>query len=204
MSTEPRVITDDGDRHELIAVCSRAFWHDPLFDFLANARLLTEYEVLPRVFRAALRDFDTDTSVRYAVDVDGRPRCFAAWLAPGSFPRSSPEQWRRDVRSVGLLLRVSNRRRAARLLREVDRRHPHAPHWYLGLLATDPSAQGRGLGTKALQPVLDRCDVDGVAAYTETQKHANIAWYARSGFEAIDEIRLPDTPPIWRLWRDPR
>lgn len=118
MSAEPRVISDDSDRPELIAVCSRAFWHDPLFDFLASASLLAEYELLPHVFRAAFRDFDTPTAMRYAVKVDGRPRCFAAWLPPGSFPRSTPEQWRRAVRSVGVLLRVGNRRRAARLLRE--------------------------------------------------------------------------------------
>ena len=90
------------------------------------------------------------------------------------------------------------------MLREVESLHPSEPHWYLALLATDPSVQGQGLGTALLRPVLDRCDAEGIAAYTETQKDDNVSWYRRSGFVAIDEVRLRDTPTIWRLWREHR
>jgi GNAT superfamily N-acetyltransferase len=202
VTSEPRPLVHDRERDEVIAVCCRAFWDDPLFDFLARGALLDEYELLPSVFRAAMRDFDTYTARCYVVDVEGKPRGLAAWLGPGSFPRSKVQQTRRDLRSIGLLARVYNRRAAIRLLREVDRRHPLEPHWYLGLLATDPTAQGCGYGTALIRPVLDHCDAQGIPAYTETQKHANVGWYARSGFEVIDELRLPGTPPIWRLWRD--
>lgn len=204
MTAEPRPWDPHRERDEVIAVCCRAFWDDPLFDFLARDDLLVEYELLPWVFRAAMRDFETDASQCFVVDVDGRPRGFAAWLEPGTLPRPAKVALRRDLRSIGLVARVRNRRAALGLLREVDHRHPHEPHWYLGLLATDPSAQGRGHGTALLRPVLERCDAEGVPAYTETQKEANVAWYARSGFQMIDEVRLPGTPSIWRLWRDPR
>jgi GNAT superfamily N-acetyltransferase len=99
---------------------------------------------------------------------------------------------------------MRNRRRAAALLQEVERRHPSETHWYLALLATDPGVQGRGIGTALLQPVLARCDTAGIPAYTETQKEENVSWYHRAGFNVIDEVRLPDMPPIWRIWRDPR
>ncbi len=46
----------------------------------------------------------------------------------------------------------------------------------LALLATNPGAQGRGLGSSLLGPVLDRCDSEGIPAYTETQKHENVSW----------------------------
>ena len=83
-----RRLTGDTDDNEIVAVSSRAFWDDPLFDFLADGDLLTEYRVLPHVFRAAMTDFRRDESHRYVSDVAGRPRAFAGWLGPGTFPRS--------------------------------------------------------------------------------------------------------------------
>ena len=103
-----------------------------------------------------------------------------------------------------MLGRLHHRRAAAALLREVERRHPADDHWYLALLATDPTRQGRGLGTALLGPILGRCDAEGQPAYTETQKEGNVAWYARSGFALIDEVHVRGAPTIWRLWRDPK
>ncbi|MCU1375261.1 MAG: GCN5-related N-acetyltransferase, partial [Actinomycetia bacterium] len=71
-------------------------------------------------------------------------------------------------------------------------------------LATDPTVQGRGIGSALLAPVLEECDRDGLPAYLETQKEANVSWYGRAGFVLRDEIRLPATPPVWCLWREPR
>ena len=106
--------------------------------------------------------------------------------------------------AVGVLVRARRRRVAFRLLQEVDRHHPPEPHWYLALLATDPTLQGRGMGSDLLGPVLTRCDEEGTIAYTETQKEANVAWYARAGFSLVHEIRLPKSPPVWCLRREPR
>jgi hypothetical protein len=63
-------------------------------------------------------------------------------LGPGTFPRSPGSRLTRNLRAAALLLRLHNRRAAAALLNEVERRHPVEPHWYLGLLATDPGAHG--------------------------------------------------------------
>jgi GNAT superfamily N-acetyltransferase len=151
-----------------------------------------------------MTDFRCATAEVYVADVGGRPRSFAGWLGPGTFPRSPRSRLARNLRAATLLLRLRNRRAAAALLNEVERRHPVEPHWYLALLATDPGAQGQGLGSSLLGPVLDRCDSEGIPVYTETQKHENVSWYSRSGFVVIDEIRLDQTPTIWRLWRDPQ
>ena len=64
--------------------------------------------------------------------------------------------------------------------------------------------QGRGIGSALLAPGLEACDRDGLPAYLETQKESNVSWYARAGFEVSDEVRLPGTPPIWCLRREPR
>jgi GNAT superfamily N-acetyltransferase len=87
----------------------------------------------------------------------------------------------------------------------VERRHPHRPpHWYLAVLGTDPDAQGQGLGSAVLAPVLARCDADGVGAYLESSKERNIDFYARHGFRVTAELGLPRGPKLWAMWRDPR
>jgi hypothetical protein len=55
-----------------------------------------------------------------------------------------------------------------------------------------------------MEPVLARCDAEGLPAYLESSKHANIAFYGRHGFEVTDEVTLPDGPTVWCMWREPR
>ena len=194
---------DPADRREVIAVTARAFWDDPLIDFFTRD-LLHEYRVLPSVFDGYLKDLVGPLAEVWVGDCGGRPRGVAGWLAPGGFPRPVAQEARRSARAAAVLIRGRHRLKALRLFREVDRHHPHEPHWYLALLATDPTVQGRGIGTALLVPVLDQCDQDGTVAYTETQKEANVAWYARAGFDVAREIRLSDTPTVWCLRREPR
>jgi GNAT superfamily N-acetyltransferase len=87
---------------------------------------------------------------------------------------------------------------------KLERAHPRRPpHVYLALLGTDPEAQGRGLGSAVLAPVLQQCDSDGVGAYLESSKERNIDFYARHGFRVLDEIHLLRGPTMWKMWRDP-
>jgi ribosomal protein S18 acetylase RimI-like enzyme len=72
------------------------------------------------------------------------------------------------------------------------------------VLGTDPEAQGRGIGSAVLRGVLDQCDRDGVAAFLESSKESNIAYYARHGFRVTEEVQLLRGPSMWRMWRDPR
>jgi hypothetical protein len=55
-----------------------------------------------------------------------------------------------------------------------------------------------------LQPVLEQCDADGIAAYLESSKERNIDFYARHGFRVTGELHLPRGPTMWLMWRDPR
>jgi len=94
---------------------------------------------------------------------------------------------------------------ALRLLFEVDSLHPKEPHWYLATLGTAPERQGQGVGAALLQPVLDRADADGMPAYLESSKERNVPFYARFGFEVVEELHSKSGgPPMWRMWREPR
>jgi GNAT superfamily N-acetyltransferase len=101
---------------------------------------------------------------------------------------------------------VSSRvHRALRLLFEVDGLHPKERHWYLATLGTEPSRQGKGVGSALLNAMLEGIDEAGDPAYLESSKERNIALYARFGFEVIEEFRSKvGSPPIWRMWREPR
>lgn len=193
---------DEDGYDEATAMLSRAFWPDPLIGFFSRGHL-HEHRFGPLFFAADLADLRRYAEISVA-EHDGRLGALAAWVPPGALPRTGWKRIRRDLRAAPVLLRAHHRAKATRLLAEVDRRHPKEPHWYLALLGTDPAATGRGLATALLAPVLDRCDEDGDFAYLETQKEANVAWYARSGFTVCAEIELEGTPKVWCLRRDPK
>ncbi|MEV7420095.1 GNAT family N-acetyltransferase [Streptomyces sp. NPDC089919] len=90
-----------------------------------------------------------------------------------------------------------------RLMGEI---HPtHEEHEYLLMIAVDPARQGEGLGTALIQPVLDRCDREGVAAYLEASSDRSRPLYERLGFDFTGvPVQLPDGPRMWPMWRKPR
>ncbi|HTU77859.1 MAG TPA: GNAT family N-acetyltransferase [Solirubrobacteraceae bacterium] len=123
-----------------------------------------------------------------------------------------PKRWHMSLRETAMLVPCFLRPRLfARMplvalgWERLERAHPRTPaHFYLAVLGTEPDAQGRGLGSAVLRPVLERCDGDQVGAYLESSKERNVDFYARHGFRVLDEIRLLRGPKMWRMWRDPR
>jgi ribosomal protein S18 acetylase RimI-like enzyme len=130
--------------------------------------------------------------------------CAALWAPPG--------HWHSTLRETAQIVPCFFRARllarmplAAVGWERLERGHPKdPPHFYLAVLGTDPSAQGRGLGSAVMQGVLEQCDRDGVGAFLESSKESNIAFYARHGFRVTEEVRLTRGPTMWRMWRDPR
>ncbi|ODU00443.1 MAG: hypothetical protein ABS81_23605 [Pseudonocardia sp. SCN 72-86] len=126
----------------------------------------------------------------------------AVWLPPGHAQPTTAESLRQlpDVmRAFG-----SRVRDAARIQQVMQRLHPTEPHWYLLFVGARPEAQGRGVGTRLLAPVLDICDREGIGAYLEASGRRNRRLYQRLGFVDHGAQRLPpDGPEIYPMWRDP-
>ena len=78
------------------------------------------------------------------------------------------------------------------------------PHWYLAVLGTSSQQQSKGLGSRVLAPMLDRCDRIGALAYLESSNPANVGFYRRHGFEPYDEFTLGDGVLITPMAREPR
>jgi GNAT superfamily N-acetyltransferase len=127
----------------------------------------------------------------------------ALWSPPGRWqPR--PESML-AVGSEFLDVLGRNVKRAARMSECMMGAHPTEPHWYLGILGTHPDWQRRGIGGALLKPILARCDAEGLPAYLESSKEANIAFYRQFGFEVTGKLALPDRgPTLWPMWRAPK
>ena len=126
----------------------------------------------------------------------------AVWNPPGTFPLG----WRTNTKMGFYMARLLRARIAlcARGMLFFDRHHPSEPHWYLQLLGTEPGLQNKGIGSSLIQPVLDRCDREGLRAYLEASKERNVSFYARFGFFVAEELKVPHGPTVWAMWRDPR
>ncbi len=197
-AVEPQRATA-ADVPALAASLARAFLDDPVAIWSCRPDALRP-KVLKRFHGTRLRQL----LERGEVWTDPELRSAALWAPPRQW-RETPRQ---DLEIARCLLHPRLIWRMPLLARgfgEMELAHPRdPPHWYLAVLGTDPSAQGQGLGSTVLAPVLERCDADGVGAYLESSKERNIAFYARHGFRVTRELRLSRGPTMWAMWRDPR
>ena len=127
----------------------------------------------------------------------------AIWLPPGRW-RAGPVEALRAVPAHARALRRGVPR-GLRVQAVFERHHLREPHWYLEALGAVPAARGAGVGPRVVQPVLDRCDEDGVPAYLESSNPRNWSFYERLGFVPLDPLPLPaGCPVVLPMLRAPR
>lgn len=68
--------------------------------------------------------------------------------------------------------------------------------WYLYNLSIKKDAQGKGIASKLLRPMLEFCDNEKMVAYLETNKESNVSLYQHYGFELKKEELIPKTTVI--------
>jgi GNAT superfamily N-acetyltransferase len=179
----------------LAAMLARAFYDDPVTSwFYPDAGRRMKHA--RRFFGIRLRQLADQELIYTTEELSGA----ALWTLPG--------RWREDLRQSLMLLPMlpvllPRIVRSTNAVREIERRHPVVPHFYLSVLGTEPEQQGGGIGSALLGPVLRRCDCDGVGAYLECSKEGNVEFYARQGFALTERIELPEGPPLWLMWREP-
>jgi GNAT superfamily N-acetyltransferase len=192
------------DEHAVTVALARAFHDDPLLNF-AVPDLWHQARLLLHFMRASVVDTRRFGETWVARREGDRLVAGAAlWLPPGGYPRGLRRDVAQLMRMLPGFVGVGPRGPAMmRLLRELDRAHPHDPHWYLAVLGVDPLSQRTGAGGALLAPVLARCDRDATPAYLETQKPENVPWYGRFGFEVTTKVESPPCPPLWAMRREP-
>jgi ribosomal protein S18 acetylase RimI-like enzyme len=183
----------------LARTLARAFEDDPVARWSCPPEGL-RLPMLERFYATRLRQVLATDSVWTEASHAGA----ALWLPPDRWHTTVREdlELTRCLLVPGLLRRLPL---VVTGITGIERRHPPTPpHWYLNVLGTDPAAQGCGIGSALLGPVLERCDSERIGAYLESSKQANVAFYERHGFAVTAEHRLPRGPRLWLMWRDPR
>ncbi len=195
----PRPLTAR-DVATVCAALARSMVDDPgwIHVFPDQARRLAR---LDRLFGLAARKIFLRGGTSWAVGDHGVVGA-ALWDAPGAHRIPA-------LTVLSLLPRLAlliGRRTpiALDMFRQMERRHPTEPHYYLAVLGIDPAHQGHGLGPRLLAPVLERCDDARVLAWLESTNPRNHSFYLRSGFEVADRHAVADGPTITFFARRPR
>jgi ribosomal protein S18 acetylase RimI-like enzyme len=185
-------------------VLARAFSDDPFWNFVTpdeEARVEQLHAWFPVGIRYGRLYGTLDTHG------DGEVIGAALWLPPD---RHEMTFWRMlrtgMLRTPRILGRSSFGRlnRASRALDQARLRLMPPDAEYLWILGVDPAHQGRGQGAATIGIGLGRTDARAKAAYLETYKERNLAFYARHGFEIVSEEQPPEGPRFWTLLRPAR
>jgi GNAT superfamily N-acetyltransferase len=181
-------------------VLTAAFTNDPVFLHLLPMGIRRRTQRIRRLF-----DMDLPRGLRSGggwMSADGVG--VAMWSPPGLWEPPALQGLLHLPASVATLgARFPIAMRTGSMMQAA---HPEEPHWYLHFLATEPTRQGRGIGSAVLKPMLDTCDAQGLPAYLEATSERNRALYLKNGFEDRGEpLRLPDNGPLmYPMWREPR
>ena len=77
--------------------------------------------------------------------------------------------------------------------------------WYLYNLSVKKDAQGKGIASKLLRPMLQFCDDERMVAYLETNKQSNVGLYNHYGFELKKEECIPKSTVMhYAMVRNPQ
>lgn len=175
---------------------ARAFHDDPVFEWIVpdptNRRAR-----LPSVFATFAELYLPHQETYVAADGAGT----ALWAPAGVEPISEDQAEAFGERMVEAL--GADAERAGELDALLQQHHPEQPCFYLQFLGVVPEQQGRGIGSRLLTTVLQRCDQSGTPAYLDATSARNRRLYERHGFETVTEMTLPQGPPLWSMWREP-
>lgn len=204
MSAVTRTLRAAGkaDLDEVSAVLARAFLDDPVMAWMIPDEA-DRRRRLPLFFRAVGKHEHLPyDGVDEALEGD-TVRGAAMWKPPGRWRTSG---WRALLSAPSYFRAFGPYIRNGGAVQEaMSRLHPHEPHWYLAVVGTDPAAQGSGVGTDLIRSRLQICDQEGVPAYLESNKDANVPYYERLGFKVTREMTIAGGgPTLWPMWREPQ
>jgi GNAT superfamily N-acetyltransferase len=195
----------DGREEEVGRLLARSFAADPIFTYVepdASRR---------RAFLEPLMAALTRRSHRLAAAYASSPDLLAVslWKTPDLRALSPAQLAMTGLDRVGEWLSPAAHQRFERIFEVIEEaleRISPEPVWYLGVLGVDPEAQGRGLGSRLMQPGLERADREALAVTLETGQPRNLPLYHRHGFEVTAELPPvePGAPVVWTMKRPPR
>ena len=182
-------IVDEKDLDRLAEVAADAYCDYPLHNWFTKGKY--DAKAASLLMEVSLKSM-TENAVIYAdsEEMNG----FAAWLPFGftgnkTLPFLANGGLRLFLHSgFGLVGRLLTYENYAMNLKKTFTDHYD---WYLFNLSIRKDAQGKGLASKLMRPMLQFCDNERMVAYLETNKEANVGLYRHYGFELMKEEQIP-------------
>jgi ribosomal protein S18 acetylase RimI-like enzyme len=181
------------ERYSILSTLILAFHKDP-----ANRWLYPEPDQYLVYFPQFVQAFGGKAFEHQTVYCSNHYSGAALWYPPGIEPDREPV-----VALMQQSIAAARQAEVFAVFEQIERYHPHQPHWYLPFIGVEPCHQGKGLGRALMQPVLEICDRDRLPAYLGSSNPANLALYQRQGFEVMGTIQVGTSPPIIPMLRQP-
>jgi ribosomal protein S18 acetylase RimI-like enzyme len=186
------------DADPLAASMARAFHDDPLICFILRDEA-TLAEKMPRLFKLLFK-----LGLPHgACDVTEGYEAAALWRPPSEWEIPWWQYITNGAEFLGIF-GLGGARQVTGVMDVIEKQHPHEPHWYLQAIGTDTAKQGKGFGGVVIRRGLAKADAAGMPAYLESSKETNIPIYQSFGFQVTGEIKLPNGPTLWPMWRNAR
>ena len=185
-------LVDKKDLDHLAEVSVDAYQDYPLHNWLSNGKY---DEVISRLLMLATLKTMTEDAVIYAdsEEMNG----FAVWLPLGfTGSKTIPFLLSGGLKlflyaGLGFVGRLLTYEAYAMNLKKTFTDHYD---WYLFNLSIKKDAQGKGIASKLMRPMLQFCDDERMVAYLETNKESNVGLYRHFGFDLKKEELIPKTP----------
>jgi len=168
------------DLDEAVSCLATAFGQDPITGYLLQTSSGYRERVarfLSILMRARLALGMPVFVARSSVGISGASMGYTT--ARPEWPRGLTDEWNRFENAVpGLPERMS-------MYDEVAAKYkPPVPHYYLGVIGTDPSSRGLGIGAQLLRAFCEASASDPLSSgvYLETAQASNLRFYERAGF----------------------
>lgn len=176
-----------------------AFVDDPVYAFLRPGRLRQEAR-LRGMFEAELKLYvlANGGTVWTTPGYDGAVAVLppGRWEMPAAVTGKEALGWLRGFRT--------QLPRALRVQKAMASRHIREPHFYVRTIGVRTAMQGRGVGSRLMQPTLERADSAELPAYIEASSERSAGLYERLGFVHLGMFELPDGgPSVWPMRRPP-
>ena len=185
-------IVEKKDLDRLAEIAADAYENYPLHNWLTNGKYDAKASKL--IMQISLKTM-TEDAVIYAdsEEMNG----FAAWLPFGfSGNNTLPLLMNGGLELIlhsglGIIGRLlTYEKYAMGLKKEFTDNYD----WYLYNLSIKKDAQGKGIASKLMRPMLQFCDDERMVAYLETNKDVNVGLYKHYGFDLMREELIPTTP----------
>jgi ribosomal protein S18 acetylase RimI-like enzyme len=185
------------DIDEAVACLATAFAQDPITGFL----LQTSQGYRERVTQFFSLLMRARIELKMPVFVAREPMVltgqrWATQLCDPNGQSGLTEEWARFEKAIpGLTDRMAIYDEVAAKFK------PPAPHYYLGVIGTDPTLHGSGIGTQLLKSFceLSASDPLSCGVYLETAQASNLRFYERAGFAETGRGNLGDAT-LWCMY----